>query len=116
MVLRVDDEYKSSLLAHRVSKSWAVMYSSSVRLSRGPAKLVISEELDAQIAVLELQFKEASGVSDADEALSRQLTVAIQNVRAAESTLRNIDYGREFSRLVTEQIRFRAGLALLSQG
>jgi len=42
------------------------------------------------------------------------LRVTSQNLQAAESSIRDTDYGMEFSRFVAEQIKFNVGLALLS--
>ncbi|UCG63099.1 MAG: flagellin [Candidatus Zixiibacteriota bacterium] len=44
----------------------------------------------------------------------RNLQITSQNLQAAESNLRDTDYGMEFSRFMAEQIKFQAGMALLS--
>ncbi|UCE23914.1 MAG: hypothetical protein JSU74_11525 [Candidatus Zixiibacteriota bacterium] len=42
------------------------------------------------------------------------LRITSQNLQAAESTLRDTDYAMEFSNFMAQQIKFNAGLALLS--
>jgi len=49
------------------------------------------------------------------EARRASLEITMQNLTAAESQIRDLDYAMEYSRLVAEQLRFQVGLSILSQ-
>ena len=76
------------------------------------ASIEIMDEAMREVDALQVQV--GSTQKNELEAHVRTLSVTSQNLQAAESSLRDTDYGMEFSRLMAEQIKFQAGLALLS--
>lgn len=76
------------------------------------ASIDIIDEAIAEVDALQVQV--GSTQKNELEAHVRSLSVTSQNLQAAESTLRDTDYGLEFSKMMAEQIKFQAGLALLS--
>ncbi len=86
-----------------------------MELSSGESSAASVEAIDSEIAKLDSTIGQIGAYEKHNlQGQLRNLRVEAQNLTAAESTIRDMDYAREFSNFLKNQILFQSGISLMA--